>query len=333
MLLSPLAEERGGGVGILYRHPLIVTPLFQDLHTRNLTLARVSSISSKPVLLLAVYIPPDDRRREALSHLSRVLEFLHERYSTFSLLGFGDLNIDFVKSPRSTEAKRLTSIFSRYKIKLHIYSNNIEPTRKQANKVSHIDYYFTTGLELGEISIGDRFGCSDHFLVSCKIMNAQPIRRKRQVLFSKRRAAAFLKEVVDGESFRELLKLTPLKFFRTLSGRLSDYAITFLPRPRSFFRVIDSVEKELQKSGVNWGKVVKMILSCRGTEYMQLMNRLNELRSTCQLKEYHCIVGSILKVRKKAFVVNEIEDTAIPGELIFDPARIRTIIAEKHRQL
>jgi hypothetical protein len=47
------------------------------------------------LILLCVYIPPDhSRRSEALDHLSRVLQFLEDRYKDFNVLGFSDLNAD-----------------------------------------------------------------------------------------------------------------------------------------------------------------------------------------------------------------------------------------------
>jgi len=93
ILLSPADGERAGGVGIISRYPLIVMPLFPEFHTRNLILARLSSKNTNPILLLCVYIPPDlDRKKEMIGHICRVIEFLNERYSSFSLLGFGDLN-------------------------------------------------------------------------------------------------------------------------------------------------------------------------------------------------------------------------------------------------
>jgi len=58
VVLSPLDDKRAGGVGIIYRKPLIVTPLFQEFHTRNLVIARLSSSHGEPVILMSIYIPP-----------------------------------------------------------------------------------------------------------------------------------------------------------------------------------------------------------------------------------------------------------------------------------
>jgi len=81
VILSPLDDTRAGGVGIVYRKPLIVTPLFQEFHTRNLVIARLSSSQGEPIILMSVYITPDHKRRqEATSHLYRVIEFIRQRY-------------------------------------------------------------------------------------------------------------------------------------------------------------------------------------------------------------------------------------------------------------
>jgi len=63
VILSPLDDMRAGGVGIVFRKPLIVTPLFQEFHTRNLVIARLSSSQGEPIILMSFYIPPDHQRR------------------------------------------------------------------------------------------------------------------------------------------------------------------------------------------------------------------------------------------------------------------------------
>ena len=158
----------------------------------------LSSTSRKPILLMSVYIPPDGRRKEAVSHLCRTLEFLYERYSSFSLLGFGDLNVNLTKSPLSSEAKKLLLALSRLKVKIHNYKVGTRPTRKQGLSESHLDYYFTVGTELDNLSVGEHLGGSDHRLISCTIMDMKPVRRKRKIIFSKRKAAAVLKQLLEG---------------------------------------------------------------------------------------------------------------------------------------
>jgi len=59
ILHSQIDGSRGGGVAILHRNTLIITPLFAEFHCRNFLLARLSSRSSKPILLLCIYFPPD----------------------------------------------------------------------------------------------------------------------------------------------------------------------------------------------------------------------------------------------------------------------------------
>jgi len=127
--------------------------------------------------------------------------------------------------------------------------------------------------------------------------------------------------IIDSEELREMLKLSSLEFFRRLSGRLSNYAITFQPRPRSYFHAIASVDRELRSPTVNWGKIVRAILSCRGIEFLQLMEKLNDLRASCQLKEFHAIVGSLLRVRKQAYVAQEIKNPLHPGKLSMNRRR------------
>ena len=51
---------------------------------------------------------------------------------------------------------------------------------------------------------------------------------------------------------------------------------------------------------VDWRKVTKMIMSCRGIEFEALMGKLVELRRSNEMKEFHFIVGSLLRVRKNS---------------------------------
>ena len=93
-----LMSSVGGGVAIVYKSSFIVSPLFPEFHSRNLLLARLSSLTADPIILMAVYFPPDHSRHiEMTAHVARVLDFLRVRYGSFGLLVFGDLNTDLSK--------------------------------------------------------------------------------------------------------------------------------------------------------------------------------------------------------------------------------------------
>jgi hypothetical protein len=47
-----------------------------------------------------------------IGHICRVIEFLNERYSSFSLLGFGIMNIDLVVESKLSKPNPLTSALS-----------------------------------------------------------------------------------------------------------------------------------------------------------------------------------------------------------------------------
>lgn len=112
-ILSPDSSVRGGGVAIIHRHDLLVKPLFLELHQRNLIIARVSSSSSRPVILLCTYVPPDCARRTgALSHLAAVFDFLRRRYSSFSVVGFADLNADLLNRPSCLVSKKTRALLT-----------------------------------------------------------------------------------------------------------------------------------------------------------------------------------------------------------------------------
>jgi hypothetical protein len=146
-------------------------------------------------------------------------------------------------------------------------------------------------------------------------------------------ASEELEDILEGERAEELGRLTAVKFFRKLSGLISGRAIIFEPKPRSYFRTIDIVERELRSVSVDWAKVKRAIRSCRGTEFLALMKKLNDLRASSQMREFHTIIGGLLRVRKKAYVADQIENPEVPGEIVHDPLIVASLISSKYRQL
>jgi len=51
------------------------------------------------------------------------------------------------------------------------------------------------------------------------------------------------------------------------------------------------------------------------------------------MKEFHNIIGNVLRVRRKVFVAQEIRDPTTPNEIIHEPNRVRNLISEKYRKL
>ena len=334
ILLSPTDGERAGGVGIISRYPLIVMPLFSEFHTRNLILARLSSKNTNPILLLCVYIPPDlERKKEMIGHICRVIEFLNERYSSFSLLGFGDLNTELVVESELPKPNPLTRALSQRRVKIHIYDGKERHTRQQGTHGSFLDYFFSSGVDISEIRVDCPIGRSDHNSIHCRVHRLNAVKRRRRLVFSKSRANKLLTRILDGGDFEKITRGTPLSFFRRLSGMLSSYAVSYEPRPMNYFKAIQSIDEELQSSSVDWGRVVRTINSCKGTEFIALMGKLNELRETNQMKEFHNIVGNVLRVKKKVFVAHELRDPEAPDEIIYEPDRVRQLISNKYSRL
>ena len=100
--------------------------------------------------------------------------------------------------------------------------------------------------------MGKPIGASDHNVVSCVTSHFEPIRRKSRLVFSKGCAGKFLRDMIASDEFERLLKLPALKFFRKMSGRISDRAIMFEPRPKSYFRAIFCIDEELRSPVVDW---------------------------------------------------------------------------------
>jgi len=203
-------------------------------------------------------------------------------------------------------------------------------TRSQDGKKSYLDYFLMAGVKISDVTIKGSIGKSDHRVVSCRLMESCPVRRKSRIIFSESRATGLLGEMAKSGEMDQLLALPALRFFLTISGQMVKYAITFEPKPRSYFRAIAIVDREIQSPAPDWSKVRRAILSCRGTELIELMEKLNALRCSSDMKGFFAIVGNLLRLRKQAFTAQEIQDPLNPGDVLFEPDKIRPIILEKY---
>jgi len=334
ILLSQTDGSRGGGVAILHRRTLIVTPLFSEFHCRNFLLTRVSSLSSRPVFLLCIYVPPDhERKLEMLAKLSRVTEFLRDRYSSFCLLGFGDLNSDLVNAPTDSDSKRTLAMLKRCNINPATSGRKGAYTRSQSGSKSYLDYFLLVDVEVSEVLINPPLGGSDHRVLSCNMTNCRPIRRRRRLIFSKKRAAELLAKMSSGDEMSKLLSLPPVEFFRRLSGRLKAHALTYEPRCTSYFHAIAVVDREIRSAEPDWVKIRRAILRCRGTEFLELVGKLNSLRRSGEMRQFHAIAAGLLRLKKRAFALQEIEDPLNPGTILYESEKIRPVISRKYRSL
>lgn len=334
-IFSQDSDERGGGVAILFRADLLVIPLFPELHLRNFLLARLSSTSSTPALLMCAYMPPDHARKtEMLAHIARVADFLTSRYQTFSLVGFGDLNVDLLYDSFSPQAKRWVRLSRDYNLVLHYLDDRNSFTRKQGNRRSYLDYFMTHGVCIEGLSLGPNFGSSDHRIVSCYAISFTPVKRSQRQFLSKERARRRLLELINGWPIEpSILDLAPQEFFRELSSRLKMHATIFEPKPKNYFKVRLAVETELTKVKPDWKRVRKALWSCNKLEFWALLERARSLRQDQELKEFHRIIGDILKVRKASLSVREIEDPLAQGQVISDPNKLREILSTKYCEL
>jgi len=252
-LFSPCDDTRGGGVAIIHRTDFIVTLLFPEFHSRNFLLARVSSVSAFPVLLVCAYFPPDHmRRRQMISHFARVLDHLRSRYASFGLIFFGDLNADLVNDSGSPLCTKFSRLMRFYGLETHAVREPGSYTREQCGRSSYLDYFLTSGVEVKELSLRGEIGASDHRSISCVIGNFDPVRRRRNKFFSKVRARQLLNHLVYGVDSERLLSQSALPLFLELSSRLKLHSVVFEPRPRSYFRAIAMVEDEIRGLAPNW---------------------------------------------------------------------------------
>ena len=338
-LYSPCDDQKGGGVAIIHQSDLIVTPLFPELHTRNLLLARLSSQSTWPVLLLAIYFPPDyARKQEMIAHVIRVLEYIRTRYRSFGLIMFGDLNSDFTNDPESPDCKRMLKMIRACALEIHRDHNPDSVTRSQKGKSSYLDYFLSTGVKIFDTQVGESIGSSDHRTISCSSSNFKPVRRRRQRIFSKKKATDLLEDILgkeeeDNGEDSVLYKRKPIEFFLKLSHYSRSHSIISEPRPMNYFKTIQLVEEELKHPSPNWKRVGRAVSSCKRTEFLALLEEAKSHKLTNELKEFHRIVQNIMKIRKQNTSVHEIEDPQVAGQVIYEPERLKKALSEKYRLL
>ncbi len=79
------------------------------------------------------------------SSLSRVLDFLKNRYQSFSLVAFGDLNADLVNDPLALCSRKFFKLAHSFGLSLRSFGQEGAATRAQGRKASCLDSFFTTG--------------------------------------------------------------------------------------------------------------------------------------------------------------------------------------------
>jgi len=110
-----------------------------------------------------------------------------------------------------------------------------------------------------------------------------------------------------------LLHLPPEDFFIEVSLRLSSYAIIFEPKPKSYFKVIQLVEDEIEGRYPDWCRIRKVISSCKSLEFQALVNEANVRKQEGDWRNFHRIVKSILGIRKNSASVRKLDEPSEPG--------------------
>lgn len=338
ILLSPYDNQRGGGVAIIYKSDFIVAPLFPEFHTRNFLLARLSSQADWPVLLLAVYFPPDyTRKLEMVTHMIRVLEYLRSRYKSFGLIVFGDLNTDFARGSETSDCKRMLRMVQSCGLEIHRDPSPNSATRCQSSTRSYLDYFLTTVAKLSLVTVGEKVGSSDHCIVSCQSTSLVPVKRRRLRIFSKKKAAELIEDLFEPNEetakHKELLRLEPMDLFQEISRRSRSHSIIFEPKPMNYFKVIHLAENELIKPSPDWKRIKKAVCSCRKTEFLALLGEAKLLKDENHLKEFHRIVENVKKLRKQNSSVHEITNPEDPSRVVYEPQKLRKLLSEKYRLL
>ena len=155
----------GGGVSLYVKDSIKMTPRV-DLPSEGLELlcVEISTLKSKPFLVVAWYRPPSDPV-DSFNKLENALAFLEKESKEIILLG--DTNCDLAKKPidqtPENNAKHISSLYELFSVKQLIE----EPTRVTLVTATVIDLVATTCprniIKSGVLGVS----LSDHYLVYC----------------------------------------------------------------------------------------------------------------------------------------------------------------------
>ena len=296
-------------------------PLFTEFHNRNFLMSRLSSSETiGPLILIVIYFPPDERRWESVSHLARVVEFLKSRYSSFNLVGYGDLNADLSATRPSSSTKRIRAALTRLGLRTHKSPGELY-TRLQGDHRSYLDYFLTINAQLTAVQIGNKVGTSDHLPISSSVLNCSPVLRSKRLVFSKSQARVALSYLMNPKAKTK----PPLRLFNGLSAFSKSLSIIYEPSPKSYFRTIDSVESELKKAQPDWYRVTKSTLQCRGLEFMALLEDINKARLDGLSSKFHRTVQNVLHLKDSSLFssVCEIIDPDDHNQILFEPEKLK----------
>ncbi len=67
-------------------------------------------------------------------------------------------------------------------------------------------------------------------------------------------------------------------------------------------------DREIRSAEPDWAKIKRAILRCRGTEFLELVGKLNSLKRSNEMRQFHAVAAGLLRLRKRAFALQEIED-------------------------
>ena len=131
------------------------------------------------------------------------------------------MNSDFTRnleSPPPPDCKRMMKMIRACSLEIHRDHNPKAVTRSQGSKSSYLDYFLSTGVKISNLQVGGSIGSSDHRIISCESTSLTPVRRRRQKIFSKRRTADLMMDMLSEDIANSTRTLD-----YTSSGRLTSF--------------------------------------------------------------------------------------------------------------
>ena len=182
-----------------------------------------------------------------IAHFVRTVKYLRTCYRSFGLIVFGDLNVDFAKESNPSDCKRMMRMVKSCGLEINRDLRSEAFTCLDGDNCSYLDYFLTSGIKVYDVFAQERIGSSDYCWISCRTFGLAPVKRRRQRIFSKVRAAKLMVELLGEDELGgsgadlSLSTLEPIEFFLELSARSKAHSIIYEPKPTNYFKVIQMV--------------------------------------------------------------------------------------------
>ena len=163
--------HNGTEVGFIYSKQFMVHKMIDEYNDNYNLVCKVNcnyKEEEKAIIMYSCYIPPHSDHAAKVRQLVDRLIMLRERYSKFSLILYGDLNMD-----RKNFQEKIMDRISPLGYKGHFHTGNMAYTRRQkkgeTTEFSYLDYFITFNIPDAVFNISEPIGRSDHLTLNLAV--------------------------------------------------------------------------------------------------------------------------------------------------------------------